>query len=227
VNRLSQIIVVVVIGWTLSFSPAIFAQSSAPFGLADEAEPIMPSREQVIANPAMTPAMTPAMRMDQAIATLREFQAAVLNNDTEYLLSILVEPEKSKVESIIAKSGPLHYVNLGEPITRWQLRCAACWDDEDAGEVCAVTDRRYIPSKHNNVYYSNLYLLKKSAGTSYISEKLLTHKKKGRKLKKRMKKNNRVCDFDQYTLELATPQQTNAAKNLLNGIGAVIGAIQK
>jgi hypothetical protein len=132
----------------------------------------------------------------EAIKTMREYQVATRNNDMEYLLSILADPEKSFAATEIRGKGLLNYVNIGEPIQKWQLRCAACWEDTDEGEICALQDRRYLPSKYNNKYVSSLYLFKRINNTSYITERLLTHKGRGRKLKNAMKKNNQVCDID-------------------------------
>ena len=216
----TSLYIFVIMALTLS-APNANAQSRSIYGLEDEVKITQPQTQPINAKP---------ITLQESIAAFREFQAAFLNEDLEYMLSILSEPEKSKAVAQINSNGALYYINSNKPIVTWKIRCVACWDDEVHGRQCAIQDRRFPPSKHNNKFYSNQHLFKKENGLVTLAERTSSNVKRGRRLEKMQKNNNRVCNLDKYDLQLGTPNKNeankdDAVKNLLLGVTGVLDAL--
>lgn len=193
----------------------------AQFGV--EGVPDTPPPQPAVSQSARVSPEGLPITTEDAIATFRELQAAYINNDAEYLLSILADPEKSEAMKIIKKDGLAYYLSNGQDLIAWQLRCVACWEDAVEGRLCAIEDRRWPPSKRNEKYFPGLYALKRINGTTYITEKEFPASKRARKLKQAMKKNGRICDIDKKNV----PKAKADPSTLLRGLGAVLGEISK
>lgn len=135
--------------WCLLSVSFAAAQTGSIYGLEDEAVIPKPRTE----NHAIT--------MDEALATMREYRAAAVNNDLEYLVSTLANPRKSQLVDGVKIIGLPRFLGLTKPVHSWDIKCAACWNDESRGQICVLrADLRYA-SKHNNTYRRGRYVVKK------------------------------------------------------------------
>lgn len=202
---------------------AAAGQSNVPFGFADKAG--APKAVPVVAVTSAAP-----MTVDQALATFSEYQAAMLNNDVEYLVSTLIDPERTEAIEAIQERQSINYIGLNKPLISWETDCAACWEDDTEGHICAITEERPFPHRDGVARFSNVFLLKNQDGASYIFRRQGVNGKSWRRLRKKMKKSNRVCDLENRTIHLnappSIPSTQDGARKMLRGIGAVLKELQ-
>ena len=161
-------------------------QSKSIYGLDEETKPI---------NSAIT--------MDEALSAFHEYIDASLALDYDYLLVLLTEPFKTRVDNLIKKQGieklraeaKLRAQEHTNSETKWFIHCAACWNDTTEGPICLVEDRQHRLYENNN-YTSSLYLMKNVNGQTYLSDGYAPKNKLGRKLRKRAKKNGWKCGIE-------------------------------
>ena len=184
------------------------------------------ARAEPIANSPIT--------LKEALETFRAFQYATIIKDERALLSLVTEPEKSHLREAIQKKGISNYAFSDKNMKNWVTDCAACFDDEKLGPVCLISDSRNILPKKSNKpagAFIGVYTLKNENGISYISERTTTSSSY-QVLRKKMKKNERICKFEALNLNLTDRNRLSEDFNedglstLLQGIGSVLEQIK-